>query len=100
MARQLAPLIPHGGLTRRQFLRLTGAGAAAMVAGVPAWAHAAGPAHPGGSPRRGGALRLGNTADITTFKPWVVGDNATIWNLLLLYDQLTRPTADGLSVEP
>jgi len=41
MSTQRAPLIPHGGLTRRQFLRLTGAGAAAIAAGVPLAAQAA-----------------------------------------------------------
>jgi peptide/nickel transport system substrate-binding protein len=95
MAGQRAPLIPDGGMTRSQFLRLTGAGAA-LALGVPLTAHA-GSAE---SPKRGGQIRLGNVADITTFQPYVVGDNATIWNLLLIYDQLTRPTADGLNIEP
>src|SRR5579862_7546556 len=97
MSTQRAPLIPPAGMTRSQFLRLTGLGAAALAAGTPVAAQAA---RRQAAPRRGGSLRLGNTADITTFKPWVVSDNATIWNLVLLYDQLTRPTVDGLSVEP
>jgi peptide/nickel transport system substrate-binding protein len=95
MSGQRAPLIPDGGMTRSQFLRLTAAGAA-MALGAPTVAQAAS----AGSPKRGGQIRLGNTAPITTFQPYVVGDNATVWNLLLIYDQLTRPTADGLSIQP
>ncbi|HZS89121.1 MAG TPA: ABC transporter substrate-binding protein [Chloroflexota bacterium] len=101
MSKQRAPLIPHGGLTRQQFLRLTGAGAAAIAAGAPLAAQAAhGRSGPADTPIRGGSIRLGHNADITTFKPWVVGDNVTIWVLTLFYDQLTRPTVDGRSVEP
>ena len=100
MSSRRAPLIPGGGMSRSQFLRLTGAGAA-IALGFPAVAQAAShdAANLAATPRRGGSLRLGNTADITTFQPYVVGDNATIWNLVLVYDQLTRPTADGLNVE-
>ena len=93
-----APLIPDGGMTRRQFLRLTGVGAAAIAAaGSPALAHAAG--RSSATPIRGGSIRLGDTFDVTTFKPYLVGDNVTIWLLPLVYDTLTRATADGLSVE-
>ena len=101
MAMKRTSLIPDGGLSRREFLRLTGVGAAAMAAGSPALtqaaAHRAGPTS---SPQRGGALRLGNTADVVSFEPYAVSDNVSIWTILLMYDQLTRPTKDGLSVEP
>lgn len=101
MPTKRAPLIPDGGLSRREFLRLTGAGAAAVAAGSPALARAADRlARPAGSPRRGGALRLGNTGDVISFEPYAVSDNVSIWTMLLMYDQLTRPTVDGLSIEP
>src|SRR5579871_1022421 len=90
-----APLIPDGGLSRRDFLRLTAAGAAAV---------AAGPALTGSveaaSPKRGGKLRLGDNGDITTFEPYATSTNWDIWTMLLVYDQLTRPTTDGLNIEP
>lgn len=91
-----APLIPTIGFSRQQFIKLTGAGAGALALGYPGVAHASAAA----GPTRGGSIRLGNTADITTFKPYAVGDNVTIWNLTLIYDQLTRPSKDGQSVEP
>src|SRR5437588_4389845 len=101
MATKRTPLIPDGGLSRRAFLRLTGMGAAAVAAGSPALTQAAERlAGSTGSPRRGGALRLGNTADVASFEPYAVSDNVSIWTMLLMYDQLTRPTKDGLSVEP
>ena len=60
MANQRAPLIPDGGLSRREFLRLTGAGAAAVAAGAPALTHAAGRlAQPAGSPQRGAVPAYG-----------------------------------------
>ncbi len=91
-----APLIPDGGITRQQFLRLTGMGAAAIAAaGSPALARAAGRAD--ATPERGGSIRLGDTFDVTTFKPYLVGDNVTIWLLPLVYDTLTRATPDGLN---
>ena len=64
--------IPEGGLSRRAFLHLAGLGAAAVAAG----------------------------ADAVSFETYAVSDNASIWTMLLLYDQLTGPTKDGLSVEP
>jgi peptide/nickel transport system substrate-binding protein len=98
MASDRAPLIPDGGFTRRQFLRLTGAAAGALaLVGVPGVAEAALTA---GAPKRGGALRLGNTADVISFEPYAVSDNVSIWTMLLMYDQLTRPTRDGLQIEP
>jgi peptide/nickel transport system substrate-binding protein len=97
MSEDRAPLIPDGGLSRRDFLRLTGAAAGTVaMSGVPAGALSALAA----SPRRGGALRLGNTADVVSFQPYSVSDNVSIWTMLLLYDQLTRPTTDGLHIEP
>lgn len=102
MSSQRAPLIPDGGLSRREFLRLTSAGAATVLAaGSPLLAHAAsGLAAPSASPQRGGKLRLGDNADITTFQPYSTSTNWDIWTMLLVYDQLTRPTVDGLNVEP
>ncbi len=101
MSDKRAPLIPDGGLSRRDFLRLTGVGAAAVAAGGPLAAEAANRlATPAASPQRGGSLRLGNTADVISFEPYAVSDNVSIWTMLLIYDQLTRPTVDGLSVEP
>ncbi len=103
MSSTRARLIPDGGLSRRDFLRLTAAGAAVGAAGPLATraADAAGRlARPAGSPKRGGALRLGDTADITTFEPYATSTNWDIWTMLLVYDQLTRPTSDGLSIEP
>jgi peptide/nickel transport system substrate-binding protein len=101
MSTQRAPLVPDGGLSRRRFLGLTGLGAAAATGALPTLAAAAGRgSSPATAARRGGIIRLGNTADITTFQPYLVGDNATIWNVVLIYDQLTRPSPDGLSVEP
>ena len=101
MPMKRTPLIPDGGLSRRAFLRLTGMGAAAVAAGSPALTQAADRlARPTGSPRRGGSLRLGDTGDVTSFEPYAVSDNWSIWTMLLIYDQLTRPTVDGLNVEP
>jgi peptide/nickel transport system substrate-binding protein len=94
-----APLIPSGGMSRSQFMKLTAVGAAAAM-GLPALAPDVVGAASASAPTRGGSIRLGNTADITTFEPYVVGDNATIWNLTLIYDQLTRPSKDAQSVEP
>src|SRR5215831_10066460 len=95
MASQRAPLIPDGGFSRSEFLKLTGAAVgSAALAGMPgADALAAGA-------RRGGSLRLGNTADVLSFEPYAVSDNVSIWTMLLVYNQLTRPTTDGLHVEP
>jgi peptide/nickel transport system substrate-binding protein len=90
-----APLIPSGGLSRSQFLKLTGVGAAVAM-GLPT---VVGASKALASPTRGGSIRLGNTSDITTFEPYAVGDNSTIWNITLIYDQLTRPSTDAQSVE-
>jgi len=68
------------------------------VAGSPILAHAAGRlTTPAGSPRRGGTLRLGDNGDVTTFEPYATSENWDIWTMLLVYDQLTRPTVDGLA---
>src|SRR5579875_833895 len=94
MSETRAPLIPDGGLSRRDFLRLTGATVGGLaLAGIPDLSDAA-------SPKRGGTLRLGNTADVVSFEPYAVSDNVSIWTMLLIYDQLTRPTTDGLSLQP
>jgi len=94
MSETRAPLIPDGGFSRRDFLKLTGAAVGAVaLAGVPDLADAA-------SPRHGGTLTLGNTADVVSFQPYAVSDNVSIWTMLLIYDQLTRPSVNGLSIEP
>src|SRR5947209_6302197 len=101
MSSTRAPLIPDAGLSRRDFLRLTAAGAATAAVGLPAVTEAAGRlAMPAGAPKRGGSLRLGDNGDITTFEPYATSTNWDIWTMLLVYDQLTRPTTDGLSIEP
>ncbi len=101
MSNVRAPFIPDGGLSRGDFLRLTAAGAASIAATSPLAAAAAGHSDaPGAAPRRGGTLRLGDNGDITTFEPYATSTNWDIWTMLLVYDQLTRPTSDGLSIEP
>ncbi len=103
MSSTRARLIPDGGLSRRDFLRLTAAGAAVGAAGplTTRAVEAAGRlARPAGSPKRGGTLRLADIGDVVSFEPYAVTDNYSIWTLLLVYDQLTRPTVDGLSIEP
>ncbi|HZS87587.1 MAG TPA: ABC transporter substrate-binding protein [Chloroflexota bacterium] len=95
MSSTSAPLIPPTGISRRDFLRMTAVGAAAVAAG-PALAGSAEAA----GPKRGGTLRLGDTGDITTFEPYATSTNWDIWTMLLVYDQLTRPTTDGLNIEP
>ncbi len=97
MSSDRAVLIPDGGLTRRAFLRLTGAAVGAVtLPGLPALDASAA----AGKSRRGGALRLGATTDATSFEPYAISDNASIWTMLLIYDQLTRPTPDGLHIIP
>jgi len=95
------PLVPDGGLSRGDFLRLTGVGVASIAAASPLAAAAAGHrVEPAASPKRGGVLRLGDTGDVVSFEPYAVSDNWSIWTMLLVYDQLTRPTVDGLNIEP
>jgi len=101
MSNVRAPLVPDGGLSRGDFLRLTGVGVASIAAASPLAATAAGRrVAPSASPKRGGVLRLGDTGDVVSFEPYAVSDNWSIWTMLLVYDQLTRPTVDGLSIEP
>src|SRR5579871_5684507 len=94
---QKAPLIHDPWVTRRRFLGLTAAslaGSGLLESGFrPQSSRAA------VTPRRGGVLRLGHTKDVVSFDGPTVSDNASIWTMLLIYDQLTRPTTDGLSVE-
>ncbi|HEY8286821.1 MAG TPA: ABC transporter substrate-binding protein [Chloroflexota bacterium] len=93
-----APLIHHPFFSRRGFLQMTAAGAASAAAiGGPLAAHAAGRAS---SPKRGGILRMGSVGDVPTFDGPLTSSNNAIWTMVLLYDQLTRPSKDGLSVEP
>jgi peptide/nickel transport system substrate-binding protein len=95
---QRAPFIHDPRFTRRQFLGLTAAGMAG--AGLLGSGLTAQGAQAAGTPKRGGVLRLGQVGDVKSFDGPTISDNNSIWTMLLLYDQLTRPTADGLSVEP
>jgi peptide/nickel transport system substrate-binding protein len=95
---QRAPLIHDPRFSRSQFLRLTAAGmagAAALGTGLAAPGSAL-----AATPRRGGTLRLGVPGDVKSFDGPTISDNNSIWTMLLIYDQLTRPTVDGLNVEP
>ena len=95
---QRAPLIHNPLLSRQRFLQLTAAGAAgAATLGTGLATHASGRTS---APKRGGILRLGQVGDVKSFDGPIISDNNSIWTMLLIYDQLTRPTADGLSIEP
>src|SRR5690242_17226708 len=94
---QRAPLIHDPRFSRRQFLALTAAGVAG--AGMLGSELTAPGAH-ADTPKRGGVLRLGEFADIKSFDGPLISDNGSIWTMLLIYDQLTRPTVDGLNIEP
>ncbi len=95
---QRAPLIHDPRLTRSQFLRLTAAGTAgAMLAGTSV---ATAYGRSAAAPVRGGTIRLGQLGDVKSFDGPMISDNNSIWTMLLIYDQLTRPTPDGLNVEP
>lgn len=53
------------------------------------------------TPKTGGQLSMSLAdADATSFDPPVPPDNMSIWTMLLFYDQLVRPAADGKSLEP
>jgi len=99
---QRAPLVHDPRFSRRQFLGLTAAGMAGMgiLTGSVADEHAQAHLYSGATPKRGGILRLGQTGDVLKFDGPAVSDNTSIWTMLLIYDQLTRPTADGLNIEP
>lgn len=94
---QRAPLIHDPRFSRRRFLQLTAAGMAG--AGL-ATAGLAAPGAGAATPRRGGVLRLGQVGDVKSFDGPLISDNNSIWTMLLIYDQLTRPTVDGLNIEP
>ena len=107
------PTTGRDDLSRRRFLRLAGMGAAAAAtAATPIVTQAsdrvAGSAtrstsyavRSAAGPRRGGELRLGNTDDVANLDTTQVSDNVSLWTSLLIFNQLTRPTADGLSTEP
>jgi peptide/nickel transport system substrate-binding protein len=93
-----APLIHDPRFTRNEFLKLTAAGVAA--AGLAGTGIDSALARSGDAPKRGGILRLGQTGDVKSFDGPTISDNNSIWTMLLIYDQLTRPTEDGRSVEP
>jgi peptide/nickel transport system substrate-binding protein len=95
---QRAPLIHDPRFSRRQFLGMTAAGVAggALVgSGLTAPQVLA-----GNTPKRGGVLHLGHYGDVISFDGPKVSDNPSIWTMLLIYDQLVRPTTDGLNLEP
>jgi peptide/nickel transport system substrate-binding protein len=53
------------------------------------------------TPVVGGSLSMSlSDSDATSFDPPVPNDNMSIWTMLLFYDQLVRPAADGKSLEP
>jgi len=99
---QRAPLIHDPRFTRSQFLRLTAAGmaGAGLLGSGLAAEQAFAQSHSGATPKRGGVLRMGVTGDVYNFDAPLITDNDSIWTMLLIYDQLTRPTADGLNIEP
>ncbi len=98
---QRAPLIHDPRLTRSQFLRLTAAGAASIAGGGILGSQAQrARAQAAGAPRMGGTIRLGQLGDVKSFDGPTISDNNSIWTMLLIYDQVTRPTEDGLSIEP
>jgi peptide/nickel transport system substrate-binding protein len=87
-------------LSRRRFLQVAGASAAAIAARSPGHASARDSvARTVASPKRGGELRLGIDADVANLDTTQVSDNESLWTSLLIFNQLTRPTADGLSTE-
>lgn len=45
-------------------------------------------------------LRLGIADDALTLDPIASSDNPSIWTELLIFDQLVRPSTDGLKLEP
>ena len=95
---QRAPLIHNPAFSRRRFLQLTAAGVAgAATLGA---ADSVQAAERSSAPKRGGILRLGQVGDVNTFDGPLTSSNNAIWTMLLIYDQLTRPSADGLSIEP
>jgi peptide/nickel transport system substrate-binding protein len=52
-------------------------------------------------PKPGGSLSMTLADDdIQSFDPIPVTDNMSIWTMLLIYDQLIRVAADGVSLEP
>jgi peptide/nickel transport system substrate-binding protein len=52
-------------------------------------------------PKPGGSLSMTLADDdIQSFDPIIVSDNMSIWTQLLVYDQLIRVAADGVSLEP
>ncbi len=93
-----APLIHDPRFTRSDFLKLTAAGVAG--AGLAGTGLGSALARSDEAPKRGGILRLGQLGDVKSFDGPTISDNNSIWTMLLIYDQLTRPTADGRSVEP
>jgi peptide/nickel transport system substrate-binding protein len=93
-----APLIHNPYFSRKRFLQLTAAGVAGAAAlGGAESSLAAGRTQ---APKRGGSIRLGQVGDVKSFDGPTISDNNSIWTMLLIYDQLTRPTEDGLSIEP
>lgn len=53
------------------------------------------------TPVPGGSLSLSLADDdVQNFDPIVPTDNMSIWTMLLIYDQLIRVAADGVSLEP
>ncbi len=90
-------------LSRRGLLRTTGL--AAFALGVaPTLAlpgTAATVSAQDAEPKAGGTLTMSLADDdVRSFDPISVTDNMSIWTQLLVYDQLVRVAADGISLEP
>jgi peptide/nickel transport system substrate-binding protein len=88
--------------SRRRFL---GAGFAAAgglaLAGLPGARLVTSAAAQEGEPVPGGVLYMSLADDdVQNFDPIVPTDNMSIWTMLLIYDQLIRVAADGVSLEP
>src|SRR6476661_2027674 len=87
-------------LSRRRLLGAAGSAlAAAAVANGGHLRVAA--AQDTGTPVMGGTLTMSLADDdVQSFDPIVPTDNMSIWTMLLIYDQLIRVAADGVSLEP
>lgn len=89
-------------LSRRSLLKTSIAGvAAAALANGGALPIRSVAAQDNATPVAGGSLTMSLADDdVQSFDPIVPTDNMSIWTMLLIYDQLIRVAADGVSLEP
>ncbi|MGB3330681.1 MAG: ABC transporter substrate-binding protein [Thermomicrobiales bacterium] len=89
-------------LSRRSLLKTSLAGvAAAALANGGALPIRSVAAQDNATPVAGGSLTMSLADDdVQSFDPIVPTDNMSIWTMLLIYDQLIRVAADGVSLEP